>query len=116
MNDILYSLCLHSTDIMDGWTPIPARLIAKSVGVSLYKARKELCTLKENGYAYTFSLIIDPEETILPYHGWGITEAARETEEYKKAAHREAEICEECFNIPKSQMLSALLKGEYDEK
>ena len=53
MNDILYSLCLHSIDIIDGWTPISARLIAKNVSVSLYKARKELRTLKENGYAYT---------------------------------------------------------------
>lgn len=81
MNNVLFALCTHSTNIMDGWHPFPAWAVAQCAGVSLYKARKELRKLKEEGLAYTFSAVLDSEEP-LPYNGWGITEKARKTEEY----------------------------------
>ena len=33
----------------------------------------------------------------IPYHGWTITDKARETEEYKKAWAEEVEICRDVF-------------------
>lgn len=114
MNDVLFALCRHSTNIMDGWRPFPARAVAQATGTTLYKARKELRRLKAEGLVYTFSAIMDREEP-LPYWGWGITDAARRSEEYFAAAKKEAEICESCFNIPKEDMLKSLL-GEFDDE
>lgn len=108
MNEVLLAVCRHSTSIMDGWIPVPARIIATAAGTTLYKARKELRRLKAEGYVYTYSAILDQEEP-LPYWGWGVTDKARKSEEYLQAAKEEAEICESCFDIPKEEMLKSLL-------
>ena len=93
MNDTLYHLCRIRLDIMSGWCPVPARVIAKSTGVSVSTARRRLRKLKEDGLAKTIceNMAAD-DEMPLPYHGWTITEKARETEEYKKAWAEEVEI------------------------
>lgn len=94
MDDVLYALCRHAVGIMDGWHPCPAWVIAKQEGISLSTARRRLRKLKEEGLAITFSEKADEDsEYSLPYHGWGITDKARETEEYKKAEQEEFSIC-----------------------
>lgn len=46
----------------------------------------------------TFSEKADPySEFPLPYHGWGITDQAKETEEYKKAEQAEVKLCRDVF-------------------
>lgn len=98
MDDVLYALCRHAVGIMDGWHPYPAWAIAEQAGVSLSTARRRLRKLKAEGLVMTFSEKADPDsEYSLPYHGWGITDQAKETEEYKKAERREVKICREVF-------------------
>ncbi len=94
----MYHLCRHAVGIMDGWHPYPAWAIAKQVGVNLSTARRRLRKLKAQGLARTFSEPPDPEsEFPLPYHGWGITEKALETEEYRKACEAEENLLREVF-------------------
>lgn len=98
MNQTLYYLCRHAVDIMDGWRPFPARLIAEETGVSLSTARRNLRKLKAEGYADTICENMMPDdEQPLPYHGWTITNKARETEEYKRAWEEEKQICRKVF-------------------
>ena len=93
MNDTLYHLCRICCDIMDGWHPVPARIIAELTGVSVSTARRRLRKLKKDGLTKTIcENMADDDEMPLPYHGWTITEKARETEEYKKAWAEEVEI------------------------
>ena len=96
MNKTLYALCTHDVNLMCGWHPIPARFIAESTGVSLSTARRRLRELKATGMAKTFCESPDSDcEFPLPYWGWGITDKARETEEYKKAYSEELEVRKE---------------------
>lgn len=98
MNKTLYALCTHAVNLMDGWHPIPARFIAEYTNVSLSTARRRLRELKEAGLAKTFCEAPDSDcEFALPYWGWGITDKARETEEYKKAYSEELEARKEIW-------------------
>ena len=47
MNDTLYHLCRICCDIMDGWHPVPARIIAELTGVSVSTARRRLRKLMD---------------------------------------------------------------------
>lgn len=98
MNETLYTLCRYAVNIMSGWHPVPARLIAQQTGVSISTARRRLRKLKADGYANTICENINPDdEPPFPYHGWNITDKARETEEFKKAQKEEIEICRKVF-------------------
>lgn len=98
MNETLYRLCVHAVNLMGGWHPIPARFIAEITGVSLSTARRRLRELKKSGLAKTFYESQDSDcEVTLPYWGWGITDKARETEEYKKAYSEELEVRKEIW-------------------
>lgn len=98
MNEALYRLCVHEVNLIDGWSPIPARFIAESMGVSLSTARRRLRGLKAVGLARTFCVVPDcDDELIPPYWGWGITDKAKETEEYKKAYFDELEYRKEIW-------------------
>lgn len=97
MNETLYKLCEHDVDLFGGWHPIPARIIAEETNVSLSTARRRLRELKKMGLAKTFYEIPDYEYDSLPYWGWGITDNARETEEYKKAYSWELKIRKQSF-------------------
>lgn len=100
MNEVLYQLCRHAVGIVDGWHPYPAWAIAKRAGISLSTARRRLRKLKKEGLARTFSEKADEDSKYsLPYHGWGITEKARETEEYEKAEREEFEICRKVWGM-----------------
>ena len=51
MNDILYHLCSHSVNIMDGWLPYPSTALSKVCNLSLYEIRKELKKIKRAGFS-----------------------------------------------------------------
>lgn len=99
MNEVLYQLCRHNVSIMDGWHPVPARLIAEGLNLTTNQARYRLRKLKQAGFANTFSELLGDEERMIPYHGWTITDKAEETEEYKKAWEEERALCKKCFDM-----------------
>lgn len=84
MNTVLYKLCLHCVSIMDGWLPYPSTALSKVCGMSLYKTRKELKKLKEQGLIESCIHISDDEEFFI-LRGYTITEKGRKTKEYEKA-------------------------------
>ena len=84
---------------MDGWHPVPARLIAEHLNLTTSQARYRLRKLKQSGFANTCSELLGDEELMIPYHGWTITNKAKETEEYKKAWEEERALCKEYFGI-----------------
>lgn len=102
MNEILYAICRHYVNIIDGWIPYPARKIAEQTGLNLTAARKGLRQLKEQGYIDSTCVYLGPNALTsdhegFPYRGWTITEKAFQTDEYKKAAKEEKQIIEDVF-------------------
>ena len=67
--------------------------------MSLYKTRKELKALKEQGYVISDRYTESTEDGQILINGYTITEKAKETEEYKKAFAEEKQAVKECFNI-----------------
>lgn len=103
MNEVLYHLCLHSVDIMDGWLPFPSTVLSKICEMSLYKTRKELKKLKDQGFVKSIRECMSDDEGNWIINGYTITEKAKETEEFKKAWEREREICKQCFGIDRGE-------------
>ena len=99
MNEILYRLCRHNVNIMDGYIPFPSTCLSRLCNTSLYKTRKELKKLKEQGLVVSDRYCEIGEDRNILVNGYTITEKAKETEEYKKAFQEEAAICKECFGI-----------------
>lgn len=102
MNEILYILCSHQLNMIDGWIPYPARKIAEQTSINLTAARKGLRQLKEQGYVdstcvYLGTDALTSDHEGFPYRGWTITEKTFQTDEYKKAAKEEKRIIEEVF-------------------
>ena len=100
MNEVLYQLCRHCVNIMDGWIPYPSTAIARTLEMKVGKVRYQLNKLKLQGLVESFSHVGQTEEgEVYCIKGFGITEKAKETEEYKKALEEEKIICKECFDI-----------------
>lgn len=99
MNNVLFHLCRHCVNIMDGWYPFPSTYLSKICGLSLCKTRKELKALKEAGLVVSDRYCLVGEDRNILVSGYTITEKAKETEEYKKAYAEEADICKKAFGI-----------------
>lgn len=99
MNEVLYHLCRHCVGIMDGWIPYPSTILCKVCNLSLYKTRKELKALKEQGYVIADRYAESTEEGQILINGYTITEKAKKTKEYKKAFAEEKQVVKECFNF-----------------
>jgi hypothetical protein len=67
--------------------------------LSLYKTRKELKSLKEQGYVVANRYTESTEDGQILINGYTITEKAKETEEYKKAFEVEARIVKEVYGF-----------------
>ncbi len=98
MNEILYQLCESDISIMNVCQPVPARLIAERLNLTVNQVRYQLRKLRTLGYVKTISEYVRGEELHFPYHGWTITDKAKETEEYKKAWEEEREIYKKYFD------------------
>lgn len=94
---VFRSLCQHDCDFMSSWIPLPTTVIARMLNVSLYQCRKQMKELVEEGLAISCSAILDREESLLPYHGFKITDKGRRTDIYRYTALKSARICAECF-------------------
>ncbi len=99
MNEILYTLCRHNLSIMGGWVPYPSTHLSKCCGLSLYKTRKELKKLKDQGLVVSDIKIISDDEGTAILRGYKITDKAKNTEEYRKAHKEEREICIKVFKM-----------------
>lgn len=97
MNQILYLLCRHTLNIIYGWRPYPSTSLSKHCGLSLYRTRKELKKLKDQGLVVSDIQTISDDEGTAIIRGYTITNKAKETEEYKKAHEEEREICIKVF-------------------
>lgn len=100
MDEILYVLCRHNVNIMDGWRPYPATIIAKQFNLSVNKVRYHLRKLKEQNIvktSYDGGMTEDGE--VYCCHGWTITKNAHETKEYQKAKKLEDKLLKKCFGI-----------------
>lgn len=97
MNEVLYRLCRHCVSIMDGWIPYPSTCLSKVCKISLYKTRKELKKLKEQGYVVSERYCEVGEDGNYLISGYTITDKAKGTEEYRKAFQKERILCQECF-------------------
>ena len=94
---VFRSLCQHDCDFMSCWIPLPTTVIARLLNVSLYQCRKQMKRLVEEGLAKSCSCIVDKEESLLPYHGFTITDKGRKSDIYKYCSLKHARICAECF-------------------
>lgn len=99
MNKVLYHLCLHCVDIMDGYLPFPSTILSELCNLSLYKTRKELKSLKEQGYVIADRYTESTEDGQILLNGYTITEKAKETEEYKKAFEIERNIVKDVWGF-----------------
>lgn len=104
MNNVLYKLCLHCVDIMDGYLPFPSTILSKSCNLSLYKTRKELKALKEQGYVVADRYTESTEDGQILLNGYTITDKAKKTEEYKKAFEVERKLVKDVYGFDISQM------------
>lgn len=94
---VFRELCRHDCDFMSSWVPLPTTVIARILNVSVYQCRKQMKRLVEEGLAVSKSAILDREESLLPYNGFGITNKGRSTDIYRYTALKSARICAKCF-------------------
>lgn len=100
MDEVLYSLCRRCVRLMGGYYPYPSTGIARNTGISLGKVRYQLKKLKKDGLVESFSMGGQDEDgNVYCMRGFGITERAKQTQEYKKAFEEEKKICKKCFDI-----------------
>lgn len=100
MDDILYALCRHCVGIMDGWHPYPSTAIASQLGIPIGKVRYHLKKLKTQGMVKSFHESGSAEDgDVFGAWGFGITDKAKESDEYKKAYEEESQLCKECFGF-----------------
>lgn len=86
LDNVLYELCRHACNVMDSWIPYPCNAIAKGLGISDYAARKCIKELREKGLVAKNSIPSSKEDCLPPYNGFCITEQAKTTDTFKRAA------------------------------
>ncbi len=99
-SQILQRYCGAAVAIMNGGDGVLSSVfIAKSMNVTLYKARKAIKALVAAGYLQRDHVggLSDWDWQVHCYHGFSITEEATKTLEYRKAKYREAKICSEIW-------------------
>ena len=99
MNDVLYQLCRYCISIVGSQYPVPARLIAEHLNLTINQARYRLRKLKQLGLAESCREIYRDDYSCFLFVGWRLTDKAKETEEYKKAWEEERALCKKCFDM-----------------
>jgi DNA-binding PadR family transcriptional regulator len=84
---------------MDGWVPDPSTCIAGTTGWRLYRVRKLLKELKQEGLIDSDLYVEQGEERPILVRGYVVTEKGKQTAEYKLAWEMERKICKDCFDI-----------------
>lgn len=110
LDNVLYELCRHSCNLMDSWVPYSCNTIAENLNISKYAARKCIKELRERGLVEKDSIIPDHEYCSLPYNGFCVTEMAKKTDTFKRAAKDEAKICAEIFGDTEDMWYNVFIK------
>lgn len=99
MNIVLYKLCCHAVMITPDYYPLPSTILSMQCKLSLYKTRKELNKLKEDGLVISCVECLVAEYGNYIMRGYKITKKAEKTIEYKKAYEEERKIVKEIFGF-----------------
>lgn len=78
---------------------MPSTALSHILGESLYKTRKKLKSLKEQGLVASGRYCNVTEDGNYLISGWEITEKAKSTPEYEIAWNEERKLCKECFGF-----------------
>lgn len=93
-------LCEHCCNIMDGWVPYPSTVMHSHFPhLSLYKVRKYLNALRQEGLVDTELWVESGEEHPILVRGWVVTKEGRNTAEFEMAHQDERRRCLECFGF-----------------
>lgn len=104
---VLSKICSHSVDIMNGWMPLPSTFLCTVCNFTLYKTRKILKSLKEQGLIVSDRYYDQTEDgNIFCLNGYILTEKGMKTEEYKNEYDKERKIVLESmgFDIGESEV------------
>lgn len=99
MNQMLYQLCRHNVSTIGAWLPFPSTHLANVCDMTLYKARKELKRLKEQGLVVSDRYCEVGEDRNILISGYTITDKAKDTEEYRTAWDEERALCKEIYGF-----------------
>lgn len=116
---IFWIMCKHHCSLMDGWVPYPSTIIQRQIpNLSLYKVRKYLKELKQEGYIDS-ELYVDTswDERPVLVRGYNLTSKGANTHLCDLAHERERRICKECFDfdIGKASHTKKLIGNEFDD-
>ena len=94
-------LCHHSVSVIQGWVPYPSTCIARTTGWSLYKVRKLLKQLKQEGLIDSDLYVETGPDLDRPIlvRGYILTKKALDTKTYEIAWEEERKTCQECFKF-----------------
>lgn len=108
-DDVLQIVCAQMLDMMDSEVPVSCTHIAQRLGISVYAARKCMHELEREGFVKRGSFVFVPEDDFPgpPYNGWVMTRKAKETDAFRKASEKEAEICAGVFGGTKQEWMAA---------
>lgn len=99
MNEVLKILCNHNVNVMNVGLPFPSTIISELCGMTLYKTRKELKRLKEEGLVTSQIYCEKTDDGNFLLRGYIITEKAKDTEEYKWAWEEQRKIFKSVYNV-----------------
>lgn len=109
---VFQQLCHCDLEIMYGWVPTPTTVIARILGISLYRCRKAMNQLVQEGLAVSAATVVDYEESPLPYRGYHVTEKGKKTGIYLYCALKEARKYAKCFDAN----VASFLPKDFDER
>ena len=94
---ILQIYCKHNFNWLCGYIPLPSTVIQSELNVSLYKVRKAIKTLKDEGYLKSETYVDKNDYGNIIVRGYIITEQAKETEIYKQCERDEDNFIKELY-------------------
>lgn len=97
---VFATLCLMCADIIYGWYPHSCKGISQCLGISLYKCRKAIKSLVNDGLTVKTSersANLFDDDIYIPINGFTITPKGKETAIYKYMLKREQRILKEIY-------------------
>lgn len=93
---VFAALCGSRCDFMYGWVPCPCTYISRRLKISLYKCRKAMKKLVEEGLAIRES-VPSCNDTYFPVNGFAVTEKGLQSGIYKYKLKQEERHLKEAY-------------------